>query len=58
MQRYLIIGHYLKETYTTDTLTKDDLVALKNREAEYIFDTKTGTIFDAKENAWKELPKK
>lgn len=57
MRRYLIIKHFLKGTYTTHVISRDDLVKNKNKEIDLIIDTEKCTFFDSESNSWKELPK-
>lgn len=55
MKRYLLIGGWEDEITSQEEITKDDLIALKNRRSDYIIDTKEGKYFDAKANEWKEI---
>lgn len=53
--RYLIVKHYIKGTYFTNNITREDLVGLKNGDCELIVDTENNTYFEVDTNSWKEI---
>ena len=55
MKKFLVIGHFLKGTYTTDAISVGDLGGLKNGDCDYIIDTIEGKWFDAKNNKWEDI---
>ena len=57
MRKYLIVKHYLKGTYTTDNLTKEDLGGLVKHDCEAIFDLQEETEFNVEQNAWIKIKK-
>lgn len=57
MRRYLIIEHMWKETYTTNVITKDDLLDVKKGNSRMLIDTQNGTYFNPETNEWKEIKK-
>lgn len=55
MKRYLLIKHWGKGTYTTDVITKKELLECKDNMCEEIIDLEKGTYFGPKENQWVEI---
>lgn len=55
--RYLVINHSWKGTYYTNSLTKEELVANKERMIDLIVDLQNETYFDPETNSWKEIQK-
>lgn len=54
MKRYLKInGDFL---WCQDAITREDLVQVANRTYDTIVDTVNGTMFNAKENSWDDIP--
>lgn len=55
MKRYLIVKHFYKGTYQTDTITVEDLAKAKQGDMEQIIDLQNTTWFDPKTNAWIDI---
>lgn len=51
MKKYLLVKEY-GDSFTTDELTKQNLVELAQGLWDWIFDLGEGTYFDKKSNSW------
>lgn len=56
--KYLVIDHFLRGTYVTNDLTKQDLVHKKEGLIKMIINLIEKTYFDPEKNSWEEIPKR
>lgn len=55
MKKYLIVKHWLKGTYTSDLLEKNNLLEMKEHMIEMIIDLENKQYFDPEENKWIDI---
>jgi hypothetical protein len=53
--KYRYIFEKWGEIYGTNQLTREHLIAVKDRQSEYLIDTLEGKWFDAENNEWKDI---
>lgn len=50
--KFLIIKHWIKGTYYTDTITREDLVEAKRDSSMTIIDLENSKYYDQENNVW------
>jgi hypothetical protein len=53
--KYRYIFEKWGEIYGTNQLTREHLIAVKDRQSDYLIDTLEGKYFDAENNEWKDI---